>query len=234
MKPVLLLVPGMLNPPEVWARVIERVRETFEVRIADVRTQDSIEAMAADAWARVADLAPDRALHLAGFSMGGYVAIAMVARPSRALASLALISTSGRPESDEGKGVREKTIAAIGRDFDKVVAGVAQFGTDPARHADAVWMDTLRAMMRSVGPETAIRQNRAVASRGDHRDALARLALPVLVMCGRADRITPPELSLELADLIPASRLEWIEDAGHMVPLEQPERVAQGLLGQLR
>lgn len=234
MKPVLLLVPGMLNPPEVWSRVIERVGETFEVRVADVRTQDSIEAMAADAWALVADVAPERALHLAGFSMGGYVAIAMAALPARALASLSLVSTSGRPESDEGRVVREKTIAAIGRDFDKVVAGVAQFGTDPARHADAAWMDTLRAMMRSVGPETAIRQNRAVASRGDHRDALARLALPVLVMCGRADRITPPELSLELADLIPTSRLEWIDGAGHMVPLEQPERVAQLLLGQPR
>lgn len=232
MKPVLLLIPGMLNTAEVWAEVAPRLAARAEVRIADVQTQDSIAAMAHDAWSRVADVPPRVPVALCGFSMGGYVALEMLARPARDVAALGLLGTSARPESPEGRAVREKTIAAIGRDFDKVVAGVAQFATDPARHADAAWMSALQSQLRAVGPETAIRQNRAIAARADHRGLLPALRLPTLVMCGRSDRVTPPALSQELAAAIPGARLAWIEDAGHMAPLEQPARVA-ALLGEM-
>jgi pimeloyl-ACP methyl ester carboxylesterase len=233
MKPVLLLIPGMLNTAAVWRSVAALLEDRFEVRIADVRTQDSIAAMAHDAWARVADVPAHVPLVLCGFSMGGYTAIEMLAgKMPRPVDALALVDTSARPESAEGAAVRLKTIAAIERDFDKVVAGIAQFGVDPSRHADDAWMGAMRALLREVGPETAMRQNRAITTRGDHRAALAALRIPVLVLCGRADRITPPEHSEELAALIPSAQLEWIETAGHMTPIEQPARVA-ALVGAL-
>ena len=52
--------------------------------------------------------------------------------------------------------------------------------------------------------------------------ANARIAVPTLVLCGTDDRITPPELSEELAGLIPGARLEMIDDAGHLANAEQP------------
>lgn len=227
MKPVLLLIPGMLNTAAVWRPVAALLEDRFEVRIAEVQTQDSIAAMARDAWARVADVPAHVPLVLCGFSMGGYTAIEMVAgKGPRPVDALALVDTSARPESAEGAAVRLKTIAAIERDFDKVVAGIAQFGVDPSRGADEGWMGAMRALLREVGPETAIRQNRAITTRGDHRAALAALRVPTLVVCGRSDRITPPEHSQELAALIPSAQLEWIEQAGHMTPIEQPARVA--------
>ncbi|VTU18605.1 alpha/beta fold hydrolase [Variovorax sp. PBL-E5] len=226
MKPVLLLIPGMLNTAAVWRRVTPLLEGRAEVRIADVQTQDSIAAMARDAWARIADVPDHVPVALCGFSMGGYVAIEMLARGGRPVRALGLLDSSCRPESVEGAALREKTIAAIERDFDKVSAGVAQFATDPARHGDEDFMAALRALLREIGAEAAIRQNRAIVARADHRGALAALRLPTLVMCGRNDRITPPALSEELAALMPAARLEWIDDAGHMTPIEQPARVA--------
>jgi pimeloyl-ACP methyl ester carboxylesterase len=144
-----------------------------------------------------------------------------------------LLDTSARPETADGAALREKTIAAIERDFDKVTAGVAQFATDEARHADAPWMAALRALLREIGPEAAIRQNRAIVGRGDHRQSLATWRIPVRVVCGKSDRVTPPELSRELADLIPSARLEWIEGAGHMTPLEAPAQVAAAIVALL-
>lgn len=227
MKPVLLLIPGMLNTAAVWRPVAALLEDRFEVCIADVQTQDSIAAMARDAWTRVADVPAHVPLVLCGFSMGGYTVIEMVAgKGPRPVDALALVDTSARPESAEGAAVRQKTIAAIERDFGKVVAGIAQFGVDPSRYADEGWMGAMRALLREVGPDTAIRQNRAITTRGDHRAVLAALRIPTLVLCGLADRITPPEHSQELAALIPSAQLEWVEQAGHMTPIEQPARVA--------
>jgi pimeloyl-ACP methyl ester carboxylesterase len=90
-------------------------------------------------------------------------------------------------------------------------------------------MDEILTTMRAVGPSAAIAQNRAIMARGDHRAALAALRMPVLVLCGKDDLVTPPECSEELAALIPGAQLQWIEGSGHMVPVEQPAALADQL-----
>lgn len=229
MKPVLLLLPGMLNDARVWDGVAAALGDAAEIRIPDFTTQDTLAAMARDAWALVADMPARRPLVLAGFSMGGYVAMEMLAHPARAVQGLVLLDTNGRPESPEGAAQREKTIAAIERRFPAVVDGIATFGTHADSQGDARLMETLRQMMLDVGGPTAIRQNRAIASRADHRAVLAALRLPVRVVCGRADRVTPPELAQELAAAVPGAELIWIENAGHMAPLERPADVAAAI-----
>jgi pimeloyl-ACP methyl ester carboxylesterase len=225
MKPVLLLIPGMLNTAAVWDGVVAELGDAAEVRIADVTTQADIPAMARDARARVDDLAPGRRVVACGFSMGGYVLLEMLRggwRPD----AIALLSTSARADTEEGRAGREKTIAAIGRDFEKVVQNIAAFGTAEATHADGPRMAAIASLMRGVGPEAAIRQNRAVAARADQRDLLPQLSLPTLVICGDEDRITPPRLSEEMAALMPGAQLEWIAQAGHLAPVEAAPRVA--------
>lgn len=229
MKPVLLLIPGMLNTAAIWSRVTPLIGEAADVRIASVLTQSTIPDMANDAWKMVADVKPGTPLIICGFSMGGYTAIEMLTHDSeraRGVTGLGLLDTSARPESPEGRVVREKTIAAIEKNFPKVVDGVLAFGTAPATHGNEALMQAMRQIMLDVGPEANIRQNRAIMARADNRDKLAALKIPTLVMCGRDDKITPPEVATELAALIPGARLEWIDDAGHMTPMEQPERVA--------
>jgi pimeloyl-ACP methyl ester carboxylesterase len=58
---------------------------------------------------------------------------------------------------------------------------------------------------------------------------LGSIRTPVLVICGTDDQLTPRRYSENLAEKIPAAALQTIEDAGHLVMLEQPRRVA-GLL----
>ena len=168
-------------------------------------------------------------LVIAGFSMGGYVALQMLAAPQRRVDGLALVSTSARPESAEGMLVREKTVAAMGRDFAKVVDGILTFSTHANYRADAAAAESLRTMMLGVGAEAGMRQTRAIMQRADQRETAHRLTLPVLVMVGDTDRITPPELSRELAALMPHARFEQLAECGHMAPLEHPRRVADAL-----
>ncbi len=229
--PTVLLIPGMLNDETVWLGVAAALGDAAQVRIA-MPVQASITAMAQAAWAQLADLPLGAPVVVAGFSLGGYVAIDMLARPQRPLHAAALLSTSSRPESAEGAAVRERSITAMQQNFEKVVDGVVSFGT---HNANAVLADRLRRMMVGVGAETAIAQQRAIAARSDHRSALAALTLPrpLAVMCGAQDRITPPELARETAALIPDARLEIVDGSGHMLPCERPDAVLRTLLGLL-
>lgn len=225
MTPVLLLIPGMLNDQSVWRDVAAALEGQAELRIA-LPVQASVPAMAEAAWAMLANLPAEAPVVLAGFSLGGYVAIEMLARPARRLGAAALMSTSPRPESAEGQVARERTITAMEKNFERVVQGLVSFGTHTA---DTALAARLGEMMLGVGAATAIRQNRAIAARSDHRAALAKLQLPVAVMCGAFDRITPPALSEELAALVPGATLSIIDAAGHMLPCERPGAVADGL-----
>lgn len=227
MKPVLLLIPGMLNTPAVWAKVVPLLSDVAEVRILNVQTQTRIGDMANDALALVADIPAGQPLVVCGFSMGGFVTIELIATNSHEIRAACLLDTSGRPELTESALQREKTIAAIERDFEKVITGVTRFATGAASKTNPGLMDGILTVMRDVGPSTAIAQNRAIMARSDHRAALSKLNMPVLVICGKEDLVTPPALSEELAALIPGAQLEWIDGAGHMVPMEQPTVLAE-------
>lgn len=230
MKPVLLLIPGMFNTAAIWDPVRAHLGDDLEVRVADVSTQSRIADMADDAWQRVADLPAATPLIVAGYSMGGYVAIELLARHHARVQAAAFIDTSAQAETAESLANREKTIAALDRNFDRAVAAVIPFSLHPDHHGRAELVEGMRTMMHRVGAQTAIRQTRAIMARADHRTMLSCLAMPVLVVCGRQDKVTPPPLSEDLAALVPGARLLWLEQSGHQTPLEQPAELARALL----
>jgi pimeloyl-ACP methyl ester carboxylesterase len=233
MKPVLLLIPGMFNTTAIWDPVIDALRthaDAPEVRVADVLPQESIPAMAADAWSLVADLPAGTPLVVAGFSMGGYVALELLATHPGRFQALAMVDSAAGIETPETLVLREKTITALGRNFERTVEGIIPFSLHPDSLHNTNLVDGMRRMMHAVGAPAAIRQTRAIIGRTDHRALLATLRLPTLIVCGREDKVTPPPASEELQRLLPHAQLAWIDHAGHQTPLEQAPTVARHLL----
>ncbi len=226
----LLLIPGMLNQPGIWDAVIAEVRQQLgdrvHIAVADVLAQSSITDMARDAWQCLDAVPSDTPCYIAGFSMGGYVAIEMLAHPLRPIREAWLISTSAQPESPESAPMREKSIASFQQDFEKTIHATARWGTfekTPEQTAPLV------QAMRELGAETAIRQTRAIMQRRDLRTHLSALDIPVHVLCGEDDRITPRHFSQDIAALVPQARLRLIEKSGHMMPFENPGLIAESI-----
>ena len=61
-------------------------------------------------------------------------------------------------------------------------------------------------------------------------DLLPETDVPVLVLAGRRDLFTPPSVQQKMADLVPDAEIVWFDDAGHMLPVEEPEEIADALL----
>ena len=220
----LILLPALGSDERLWQPLVERVEGLVECRV--LRGEgETIAAMAAS----VLERAPDR-FYLAGNSMGGYVALEIALNHPERVLGLALLNTSAIAAPPDR---RANSLAAI----DAVASG--QFEAVAARISAAVAPDrpeiaALAARMAiDLGPDVFVAQQRAVADRGDRRAELANLGIPVLVVAGSADAITPPQLSEELAALTPEAQLRVLDGIGHLSPVEAPAMVASALLSWL-
>ena len=79
----------------------------------------------------------------------------------------------------------------------------------------------------AVGPEAFLKQLGLLESRPDSRPSLAAISCPTLLVAGRHDRVTPPELLGEMQGMIPGSRLATLPACGHYAALERPRAVTK-------
>jgi pimeloyl-ACP methyl ester carboxylesterase len=78
-------------------------------------------------------------------------------------------------------------------------------------------------------PEIFEAQIHALLSRPDAGPLLDQIRVPTLILCGREDAWSPPQAHEEMAACILSSRLVIVENSGHMVTMEQPERVTSAM-----
>ena len=222
--PVLAL-PGLLNDERLWAHQVAGLAPEHAVTAVPTTSHDSVGALAAAALER----APAGRFTLAGFSMGGYVALEVMRQAPERVAALALVDTSARPDSPESTANRRAAIAKSENEFDAVVQALIEKMLPAHRHGDRPLVDMCRAMATAVGRDAFVRQQQANIARPDSRPLLAQIRCPTLVLCGREDQILPLAVSEEMAAGIAGARLVVLEGTGHMAPLEQPGQVTQAM-----
>ena len=216
-----MLVPGLLCDPALWAHQTRCLSPLVECLVPDVTRQDSIEGLAQAVLAQ----APAR-FALAGLSLGGIIAHAIMAIAPARVTQLALVATTARPDTAEQTARRQHLIGLAQQgDFDLIPRALLPTLLHPARMADPELERTVMAMADAVGATAFIRQITAVMHRPDRRPQLAGYRLPTLVLCGREDAITPLVMAEEMAAAIPGSKLAVVEECGHLATLERPQAV---------
>lgn len=226
----IVLIPGLLGSPRLYAAQIPELWRIGPVMIAD-HTRD--ETMAAIARRILAATPPKFAL--VGLSMGGYIAFEILRTAPERVVKLALLDTSARPDLPEQSEARRAQIAEAqsGRLLD-VLDRAFPTWVHPARRTDATLKALTVTMAHETGVEGFVHQQRANISRSDSRPSLAGIPCPTLVLVGEQDTLTPPERAAEIANGIPGARLVTVPECGHMSAAEQPHKVTEALVELLR
>ncbi len=217
----LVLVPGLTCTARLYGSQIVALWPFGQVAVADHRRDADMAAIAA----RILKDAPPR-FALAGLSMGGYIALAMLRLAPERIARLALLDTSARPDTPEQTAGRHAQIAMAqsGRYSEIPDLSIPRY-LNAKHQRDERLTGIVRQMIAETGPEAFVLQLKAIMSRPDSRPMLASIRCPTLVVVGDADVATPPELNREIADCIPGAKLTVIPDSGHLTTLEQPGAV---------
>jgi pimeloyl-ACP methyl ester carboxylesterase len=162
---------------------------------------------------------------IVGHSMGGMVAQEVAARTPRHVRALVLAATSPAFGSPDGAWQAEflrsrfaPLDAGLGMPglAARLVPAMAGRGARPERLAEA------ERLMAGV-PEATYRRALAALVRFDRREALARIAVPTLVVTGEDDRTAAPEVARRMAARIAGAELAIVPATGHLLMLEQPE-----------
>jgi pimeloyl-ACP methyl ester carboxylesterase len=227
-SPTLVLLPGLACDAALFRDqrpALEAAAGAASVAVSDVHTRHAdLPSMAADLLA-----VHDGPLALVGSSMGGMLALEAWRQAPGRIAGLALLGTTARPDTPAQRSLRREAIGAFqaGR-IDEVLRANVPFALHPD-HAKGLVPDYL-AMIRRAGAVQLIAQNRAVMARADARPLLPAIGVPVRVLVGRDDRLTPPDCGAEIAAAVPGATLETLPRCGHLLTWEQPTLVTRALL----
>jgi pimeloyl-ACP methyl ester carboxylesterase len=160
-------------------------------------------------------------VQLVGLGFGGWIAAEMATMAQRHLDGLTLVGAAGiRPhEGYIDDPMMSGWIDYARRSFKDDESFEREFGAEPAAELVDVW-DRSREM-------TARLTWKPWMWSGSLPTTLAGVRIPVLLVWGRHDRIVPLDCAEQYADILPDARLEIVEDAGHVVDLEQPDTLAR-------
>jgi pimeloyl-ACP methyl ester carboxylesterase len=218
-----ILLPGLASDAALWRHQVPALTAAgHTVHISDAHARaDSLSAMARAVLAE-----HEGPLVLVGTSMGGILALEVFRQAPQRVAALALLGSSARPDTPEMVTLRSAAVLEFeqGR-MDEVLRANVPFAFHPSRQADAALVSDYFDMVHRAGSAQLVRQNRAIMARPDSRPLLRRLQCPVLVVCGDADALTPPECSREVAAAVPKAELHVLPACGHLLTWEQPEAV---------
>lgn len=155
-----------------------------------------------------------------GHSMGGAIALSLALDFPERVCGLGLISSG--PRLPIASAILEN--AATASTFPQAVKTLQQSLFSPA--ASALIMDATFKRL-AANRQTLLHGDLLACDRFDVTTRLDSIRTPTLVACGTDDKLTPIRFSEILAMRIPGAALQTVDRTGHMLMLEQPQRLAK-------
>ncbi len=222
-RPPLILVHGAGGSHLDWPAELRRMPEANSI-VPDLpghgksgdAGRNTVSGYATDIVALLDALKIEKAF-IGGHSMGGAIAQTMALNYPERVFGLVLVGTGAK------LAVNNAIIDGIRTDPEQVVALIMKWA----------WAKTVDEQMRRLGHKRLMETDPNVTY-GDYqacnafdvRDKLGQISVPVLVVGGTEDKMTPLKFSQYLTDNIPNAKLITIEGGGHMMALEQPLTVS--------
>ncbi|MFI7416998.1 alpha/beta fold hydrolase [Nonomuraea sp. NPDC049684] len=186
--------------------------------------EPSLDLMADDVARLLDDEGIDRAV-VGGLSMGGYVTMAFCRRHPDRVLGVVLADTKAGTDPPAARDNRERIARAVLDEGSEVlVTEVLPALIGPTtKERRAMVFGRVKGLVQSAPPGAVAWAQRAMAARSDSFGTLGELKVPLLIVVGEEDELSPPADAEAMARAAPDGRLEVIPKAGHLSAVEQPE-----------
>lgn len=230
--PVIIFIHGFPLNKSMWDMQAEALKDNYRVIAYDIRGHGNsdpgideffIELFVNDLWQFMEKLGIEKAI-LCGLSLGGYIALNAVLKYPDRFDSLILNDTQCIADTSEIKENRCLAITRIMND------GVEQYADEIIENLFAPEsfarkkneIIAVKEMIISTPKQSLCNTLRALAERKETCDRLPEINIPVLIMVGKEDKITPIAAARQMHEKILNSTLKIIQHAGHLSNLENP------------
>jgi len=233
-----VLLHGLMGSGACWTPLARALEGEFDVVMPDARGHGG--SSAPSHGYRYDDLASDvvgliRGLPLSGpvllgHSMGGMTAAVVASRGAGIIRGLILVDpTFLSPERQ--REVRDSDVAdqhrrALGLQKSDLVAQAR--ARHPHRSPEIIELQAEARLKTRMSAFDVL-----TPPNPDYRDVVSAIDVPSLLVIGDSPVVTL-EMATELRSLNPRVRIEQVQDAGHGLPFEQPERLGELVRSWLR
>jgi pimeloyl-ACP methyl ester carboxylesterase len=232
---VLLLLHGLMGALSNWERVVEEFKSEYRVIIPIVPIYDlpllttGVKSLAKFVhkfvtYKGLTDVT------LLGNSLGGHVALIYVLSHPTVVKSMVLTGSSGLYENAFGGSFPRRG------SYDFIKEKVEYTFYDP----NTATKELVDEVFETVNDRHRVIRILAMAKsaiRHNMKKDLHKINIPVSLIWGREDKITPPEVAIEFSQELPDAELHWIDHCGHAAMMEQPDefnRILKGFLEKIR
>ncbi|QTE37064.1 alpha/beta hydrolase [Mucilaginibacter gossypii] len=218
---VLLLLHGLMGALSNWDGVINEFKSKYRVIIPMLPVYDmplistGVKSLSkfVHKFIKFKKLSN---ITLLGNSLGGHVALVYLTTHPENIKALVLTGSSGLYENAFGGSFPRR------ESIDFVREKVQFTFYDPAIATDELVLD----VFQTINDRHKVIRLLAMAKsaiRHNMKKDLHKITIPVSLIWGRNDKITPPEVAVEFHELLPDSELHWIDKCGHAPMMEHPE-----------
>lgn len=235
---VVLCLPGMFGHPEQWRPLMAALAAEFTLLCLGLPLDyrqgwlnpkaPDLEGLTAYVWEFMQAKGLEQVV-LCGNSLGGQVAVHLCCRHPERVQALILTGSAGLFERSlaGGKFIRVDR-QFVDQQAQLILSNTAVLADD--------YLDGIVNLLRDRRQRLFLVRLAKASSRFDLRLQLSGLHLPVLLVWGREDQITPLTVGEEFLARLPQAQLAVIDHCGHAPPLEQPaafSQVVRDFLAQL-
>ncbi len=222
------LNPTMWDPQRTlalrgWRIIIPELRGFGDGRSDPPTT--SIDDYAGDIIDLLDQLGIKKDAVVCGLSMGGYTTFAIYRHAPTYFRAMVLADTRSQGDSAEAVAAR-KNMQQLAREKGQGAVADAllpKLLCDATRAGKPAVVNHVRAQITGNSVESIVGALTALMTRPDSTPMLRSLRIPVQIIVGAEDALTPPALSEQMHKDIPGSELVVIPGAGHMSNMEQPD-----------
>lgn len=230
--PTIIFIHGFPLNKSMWNKQVNALKDNYRVIAYDIRghgntevgTLDfSIDLFVKDLISFMDALKIEKTI-LCGLSMGGYIALNAIENYAERFSALILSDTNCTADAPEAKEKRMKTIENIKANGVEKLAddllpnlfAPESFKTNPKEIA------AVKEMIVTTTIPSLTKSLHALANRKETCSKLSGIKVPVLILVGEVDKITPPEAAKAMQEKIKDASLQIIPQAGHLSNMENP------------